>query len=261
MHKWENREELVRAYARLAHTREKIADQSDTRSGSRTSGRVLDADTLVSTFDRMIALLREMDYVDPPIDDEPGTATSSDTTKEDADDTPDLSLTEEGLRLARIHNQSDLLIAQCLRRKIWDDLDPAELAGVVSTCIFENRKSVPGDVEVPTQPLATAIENTERLWEEIVTDEERHHLPMTRPNETELATAMHQWTAGAPLAYCVQAAAANGTSLTPGDFVRSCRQVIDVLNQIKTAGYSNDIRAHARQAVEAMRRGVVAMGS
>lgn len=261
VHKWENREELVRAYARLASTREKIADQSDTQSGSGASGRVLDADTLVSTFDRMIALLREMDYVDPSIDDEPGAVASRDEAQEGSDDAHDLSLTEEGLRLARIHNQSDLLIAQCLRRKIWDDLDPAELAGVVSTCVFENRKSVPGDVEVPTQPLATAIENTERLWEEIVTDEERHHLPMTRPIETELATAMHQWTAGAPLSYCVQAAAANGTSLTPGDFVRSCRQVIDVLNQIKTAGYSNDIRAHARQAVEAMRRGVVAMGS
>ena len=209
----------------------------------------------------MIALLREMDYVDPPIDDESGAVTSLDTVKKSSDDTHDLSLTEEGLRLARIHNQSDLLIAQCLRRKIWDDLDPAELAGVVSTCVFENRKSVPGEVEVPTQPLATAIENTERLWEEIVTDEERHHLPMTRPIETELATAMHQWTAGAPLAYCVHAAAATGASLTRGEIVRSCRQVLDVLNQCQPAGYSNDIRAHARQAVEAMRRGVVAMGN
>ena len=248
VHTWDDRENLVRSYEQWVKAQDDCL--RDSRSDSVVRAR--DAETLVSTFDRRIALLREIGYVDPPIEvvelAEGGAA-------------DDLLLTEEGLRLARIHNESDLLIAQCLRRRIWDDLDPAELAGVVSTCVFDNRKSVPGDVDVPTERLAKAMENTERLWEEVVSDEERHGLPLTRPVEGELATAMHQWTAGAPLSYCIQAAAANGASLTPGDFVRSCRQVIDVLNQIKSAGYSDDIRAHARQAVEAMRRGVVAMGS
>ena len=49
--------------------------------------------------------------------------------------------------------------------------------------------------------------------------------------------------------------------MTPGDFVRWCRQVIDVLEQIKKTGYSDEIRDNASRAVDAIRRGVVAIGN
>lgn len=75
------------------------------------------------------------------------------------------------------------------------------------------------------------------------------------------ATAIHQWTAGAPLGYCLQAAAESGAELTPGDFVRWCRQVIDLLQQIKKTGYSTDIRDKSAEAIQAIRRGVVALNN
>ena len=64
------------------------------------------------------------------------------------------SVTMEGRRLAQIHHEFDLLVAQCLRRGIWDDLDPAELAAAASTCVFENRREsdVDSRAEVPTEP-------------------------------------------------------------------------------------------------------------
>ena len=71
---------------------------------------------------------------------------------------------------------------------------------------------------------------------------------------------MHQWVAGAPLDYALEAAAASGAELTPGDFVRSCRRVIDVLEQVAKTGYTSDITRHANQAIDAIRRGVVAVG-
>ena len=55
-------------------------------------------DTLGRTFDRIMDLLAEMDYVE----------------FSDPDNIP--HITEEGQRLALIHNESDLLVAQCLRR-------------------------------------------------------------------------------------------------------------------------------------------------
>ncbi|MDK7084186.1 hypothetical protein QP411_09820, partial [Pseudoglutamicibacter cumminsii] len=67
------------------------------------------------------------------------------------------------------------------------------------------------------------------------------------------------WVAGAPLEYCLQAAEASGAVLTPGDFVRACGRVKDLLDQIKMTGYSNDVRKSARKAVDAMQRGVVAI--
>ncbi|MGV3113744.1 DEAD/DEAH box helicase [Corynebacterium freneyi] len=208
------------------------------------------SDTLARTFDRVLDLLGELDYVEWPGGDE----------GEDGE-RGEPFVSEEGERLARIHNGSDLLAAQCLRRGIWDDLDPAELAGAVSTLVFENRKATQGSDEVPTEPLAAAISDTFRIWQELASDEQRHRLPMTRMPDLAFATAIHQWTAGAPLGYCLAAAKDAGAELTPGDFVRWCRQVVDLLSQVRQTGYSERIRDNASQAVQAIRRGVVALGN
>lgn len=199
------------------------------------------SDTLARTFDRILALLEEHSYV------------------EFVGDQPEVTV--EGERLARIHSGSDLLIAQCLRRGVWDALDPAELAGAVSALVFENRKATQGSDEVPTEPLAEALGKTFRIWEELSDDERRHNVAVTRIPDIAFCTAMHQWTAGAPLGYCLQAAAQCGAELTPGDFVRWCRQVLDVLEQIRKTGYSDQIREHAAEAVQSIRRGVVALGN
>ena len=169
-------------------------------------------------------------------------------------------MTDEGQRLALLHNESDLLIASCLKRGIWDELDPAELAGVVSMTVFENRKEIRGRAGAPTERMATAMNNTMRIYTELASDEQRHNLALSREPEPGFALAMHQWVAGAPLDYAMEAAAASGAELTPGDFVRWCRRVIDVLEQVSKTGYTTEITRHANQAIDAIRRGVVAVG-
>ena len=170
-------------------------------------------------------------------------------------------VTEEGERLASIHSVADLLVAQCLKRGVWDSLDPAELAGVASMCVFENRKSIFGSPEVPTEPMAVAMNATMRIYNELVSDERRHQLPVSRMPDASFSLSVHQWTAGAPLGYCLAAAAESGAELTPGDFVRWCRQVIDLLEQVVKTGYNPEIRHSANKAIDAIRRGVVAIGS
>ena len=198
-------------------------------------------DTLGRMFERIIGLLTEMDYVEL-VDGEP-------------------TVTEEGERLARIHNVSDLLVAQCLKRGIWDELDPAELAGVASMCVFENRKATGGYPEAATDRMADAMNATQRIYGELASDEQRHRLPPTNMPDPGFALSLHQWAAGAPLGYALAAAAESGAELTPGDFVRWCRQVIDLLEQIVQTGYTDEIKHNARRAVEAIRRGVVAIGN
>ena len=66
---------------------------------------------------------------------------------------------------------------------------------------------------------------------------------------------------GAPLGYCMAAAAECGAELTPGDFVRQARQVVDLLEQVRKTGYHEDTIWAARHAVDAIRRGVVAIGA
>lgn len=197
-------------------------------------------DTLGRTFERIIGLLTEMDYVEVHAG-QP-------------------RVTEEGERLARLHNVSDLLVAQCLKRGIWDDLDPAELAGVASMVVFENRKATGGSPDAATEAMTQAMSETMRIYNELVSDEQRHQLPVTRMPDAGFSLSIHQWTAGAPLGYALAAAAQSGAELTAGDFVRWCRQVIDLLEQIGATGYTADIRRNANRAIDAIRRGVVAIG-
>ncbi|MHA2788966.1 DEAD/DEAH box helicase [Corynebacterium sp. S7] len=197
-------------------------------------------DTLGRHFERIIGLLTELNYVDI-VDGE-------------------AQISDEGERLAQIHNSSDLFVAQCLRRGIWNELDPAELAGVTSLCVFENRKTTGGSAEAATDRMADAMNDTIRIYQELIADEQRHQLPLTREPESGFALAIHQWAAGAPLGYCLAAAKESGAELTPGDFVRWCRQVIDLLEQIAKTGYTDGIKRSARSAVGAIRRGVVAIG-
>ena len=239
VHRWPatDREQLARVAQKLAR-RERDLEKLQVKIERAT-------DTLGRTFERIVDLLSEMDYVE--------------FEGYGADREP--VITDEGERLAQIHSESDLLVAQCLKRGIWNDLDPAELAGVASLCVFENRKATRGEPVAATDPMADAMEDTWRIYSELVADEKRHRLPQTREPEPAFALAIHQWTAGAPLAYCMGAANEAGAELTPGDFVRWCRQVVDLLQQVAKTGYEEEIRRNARRAIDAIQRGVVAIGA
>ena len=239
VHHWPatDREQLAGVAQKLARRERELA---------RLEAKVERAtDTLGRTFERIVDLLAEMDYVE----------------FEGYGENREPVITDEGERLAMIHSESDLLVAQCLKRGIWNELDPAELAGVASLCVFENRKATRGEPGAATDEMADAMNATWRIYGELVADEKRHNLPQTREPEPAFALAIHQWTAGAPLAYCMAAANESGAELTPGDFVRWCRQVIDLLQQVAKTGYEDEIRRNARRAIDAIQRGVVAIGA
>lgn len=236
VHRWHGREEIAQQAVLLLKARRRLAFEEGTDNGG--------ADSLAGQFDRIVALLQELDYVDINTSDEGVTHAD---------------ITIEGQRLSRIHHESDLLVAQCLRRGIWDELDPAELAAVASVVVFENRREAAEPLDMPTQALATAIEHTVRIYTQLSTDEQRHGIAVTRAPELGFALALHQWTSGAPLDYCLRAAEASGAALTPGDFVRWCRRVMDILDQIRTTAYSDSVKSSSRHAVRAINRSVVAL--
>ena len=78
----------------------------------------------------------------------------------------------------------------------------------------------------------------------------------TRAPDTGLVEPVHRWATGRNLSTVLQ-----GTELAAGDFVRWCKQVIDLLDQIGDAAPAAATRATARRAVEQLRRGVVAYSS
>jgi ATP-dependent RNA helicase HelY len=195
--------------------------------------------SLVRSFDRITALLREREYLD------------GDT------------VTPHGAVLSRIWGESDLLAAECLRHGVWDGLEPAELAAVVSALVYESRREDGGMPRVPPGPVANALDATVRLWSELAGDERRHKLAdRTREPDLGFAWPVYRWARGQSLAAVLTAADENGQELSAGDFVRWCRQVVDLLDQVAdVAGPSEAVGDAAERAVRAIRRGVVALGA
>ena len=162
-------------------------------------------------------------------------------------------LTAPGLLLAGIYHESDLLVAEAVRRGLLDGLEPALLAGVVSGLTFEARRA--GDDLPDPRPkvVAERLYRLEELAAGLRADERRHGLRRTRRPDGGLATAVVAWARGGLLS-----AVLRECEVAPGDFVRNVRQLIDLVRQIAQMAPDPATAAAADLAVALVRRGVVA---
>jgi ATP-dependent RNA helicase HelY len=170
--------------------------------------------------------------------------------------------TPAGRQLARIWSEADLLVAECLRDGAWDRLDPAELAAVVSTLVYEPRRDEPLVDRLPSDAVDEALAITARIWADLAADESGHGLPKTREPQPGFVWAAFRWTRQDRLDRVLTAAAQHGSELSAGDFIRWCKQLLDLLDQVANAptatGGATPVGATARAAIAAIRRGVVA---
>ena len=188
---------------------------------------------IARTFDRVCAVLDELSYLE------------GDT------------LTAEGRRLAGLYTELDLLVAECLRRGLWDELNAAELAACVSALTFESRR--PDDASPPRLPrgrVREVLTAMGRIGAELDEIENEHRLSFLRDPDPGFAWAAHAWAQGQPLEEVL-------SDLTPGDFVRATKQLIDLLDQIADAAGTAPVAggwpggAHRRPAP---RRGRLLLG-
>jgi ATP-dependent RNA helicase HelY len=188
--------------------------------------------SVAKTFDRICRLLDEMGYL------------SQDGSR----------VTPQGETLRRLYTEKDLLAAECLRLGLWKRLDPAELAAVVSALVHEPRRDeADPSPRLPTDEVAEAVAGMNRVWSEIEDHERDLGLPLTSDPDAGMAWMMHRWASGQRLD-----AVLRGQDMAAGDFVRRCKQVVDLLDQIGDAAPEPTLRATARKAVDAVMRGVVA---
>jgi ATP-dependent RNA helicase HelY len=242
----ENHARYAERYMRLARETEALE--------RRVAGR---SHVIARTFDRVCRVLERLGYL------------TGDT------------VTPDGQRLGRLYTELDLLAAECLRRGLWDDLSPAELAACVSALSFESRQA--DDVQPPRLPkgrVPEALAATVRTWGELDQLEKDNDLSFLREPDLGFAWAAYRWARGARLESVLDEA----PDLTPGDFVRSVKQLIDLLDQIASAPSAPsvpstpsiplvqpdtteppadgarrpaDLGATARAAIDALRRGVI----
>jgi len=162
------------------------------------------------------------------------------------------ALTDAGIGLASIYHESDLLVAEVLRARVLDGLEPAQLAGVASALSFEARRAG-DDPPVPRQAIVVErVEAVEALAAALRSDERRVGLRRTRRPDGGLARAVVAWASGGTLDTVLRDA-----EVAPGDFVRNVRQVIDLVRQIAQVAADPGTRASAELATALLRRGVV----
>lgn len=202
----------------------------------RIEGRT---NTIARTFDRVCAVLAELDYLD------------GDT------------VTPEGRRLARLYGELDLLASECLRDGVWDGLGPAELAACASALVYESRQSDDAVMpKLPTGNAKAALGEMVRIWGRLDALEEDHRINQTegvgqREPDLGFAWPAYRWASGHGLD-----AVLSDADMPAGDFVRWCKQLIDVLGQIGNAApEGSPVRRNARKAVDGLLRGVVAYSS
>ena len=194
----------------------------------RVAGR---SHVLARTFDRVCAVLEELRYID-------------------GDD-----VTPEGRRLSSLYNELDLVAAECLRRGTWAGLTPPELAACVSALTFESRR--PDDAGPPRLPggrVTEVLADMIRLWGDLDGIERSHQLSFLREPDLGFARKAYTWASGTSLEKALG-------ELTPGDFVRAVKQLIDLLDQIAHAAGRDPLAGVARAAIDGLRRGVVAYSS
>ncbi|GAA4726973.1 DEAD/DEAH box helicase [Isoptericola chiayiensis] len=230
VHGCPDREDHLR-WARRAATLQREHDTLVRRIEGRTG-------SIARTFDRTCEVLRELGYL--------------------REDDGVVTVSEPGRRLGRLYAEDDLLLAECLRQGVWDELTAAELAAAVSTVVYSARReeSEPLSTVGHGTRLPAALLETERIWSEVTALEAAHRLEVTGPLDGGLVDAVHRWASGRSLETVLR-----GTDVAAGDFVRWCKQIIDVLDQLAAAAPGPELRRRARAAQDGVLRGVVAYSS
>ena len=210
-------------HARLAERAGRLTRENDgltTRVENRTH-------VIAKTFDQICQVLDHLQYIDGE------------------------KPTVQGKILTKIYAESDLLLTESIRRGLLDDLNATELLSVVSCMIFESRSQENLAPKLPSQKVTSTLTEIISLWAALEKIENDFGVKTQREPDAGFCFISYKWASGNSLNSVLK-----GSDMSVGDFVRSTKQLVDLLNQI--AGASEKLRPVCKDAVKRIDRGVVA---
>ena len=207
-------------------------------------------ETLVDLLARRLAVLEELGYVDG------------------------WSVRPLGLQLSRVYHEADLLVTGVLAGEALRGAEPAVVAGVLSSLVFERRRARkvlgaprrrrPGRGTGDRLGEGRRADLAERLAlvlhqaDQVRALEEIHLVPRTRQPEPGLATAVTAWARGASFRTVLEVATIEAGEIAPGDFVRTVKQLADLVGQVAQVATDQAVAEAARVATGQLLRDVVA---
>ncbi len=185
-------------------------------------------ETLARQFERVIDVLQELGFVQ------------------------DFAILPKGRTLARIYGEGDVLVAEALAEGLLAGLAPSEAAALVSTVVYESRERVPEPGVMPTIETADRFARLQRIWHRVRRAEDGHQVELCRELDDGFASVIYRWSEGQPLEDVL-----HETGMAAGDFVRNCKQLLDLLRQIEDVA-GEEAAEVVRRARATVNRGVVA---
>lgn len=190
------------------------------------------------------------------------TLTVAGNSKPDTDGKKAYHLTESGQLLRHLYSEYDLVLAEAIGSKIFDDLEPEELAATLSALVYQARRG--GDNEPRRYPggpdglVAQVCGELRDIFADVEGMKDDADLEESEPLDFGIVDVMYDWSRGEDLAQIL-----HGTEMTGGDFVRNAKRVADILQQIAMAHPYYDksnpyLTDSARAAVKMVNRGIVA---
>jgi ATP-dependent RNA helicase HelY len=213
--------------AREAHAR--FAERSDRliRENEGLNNRVMNRTHVIAkTFDKICNVLTLLGYIEGE------------------------KLLPQGYILSKIYAESDLLLTESIRRGVFAELQPAEIISVASVMIFESRSQEDLSPKIPNDVVANALALITRIWAELEELEIEVGVKTQRAPDFGFCYMIYRWANGTSLNQVLK-----GSDMSVGDFVRSTKQLVDLLGQIATA--SPDLNKKCREAIKSIDRGVV----
>ncbi|CAB4591022.1 unannotated protein [freshwater metagenome] len=209
-------------HARFAERADRISRESEglrARVENRTN-------VIAKTFDRICDVLTHLGYIEgeKPL--------------------------PQGKILAKIYAESDLLLTETIRAGILDNLSAPELLAVASSMIFQSRSREDYAPKMPHQNVTNALSEIIRIWAKLEEIENEFDVKTQKEPDFGFAFISYRWAQGNSLSNVLKS-----SDLSVGDFVRSTKQLMDLLMQI--AGASEKLRPVCREAIKRLDRGVV----
>lgn len=192
------------------------------------------ADSLGSQFDRVIDLLQRRAHL------------------------IGWDLTDSGERLARLYHESDLFLVEALEEGLFDGLSAPEVVALASSFVYEERRSSGPRLDpwYPSAELRRRFRQVQALHLDLNSDEQDLRLPLTREPHAGFMAVAHGWASGGGLDDVLA-----DEEFTPGDFVRTAKQLIDLLRQLAKLAPTETTGRAARSGADAVYRDLVAASS
>ena len=161
----------------------------------------------------------------------------------------DDAIAKSGKMLAKIYGETDLLIAESIQAEVFTALSPADLVSVISSCIYESRNEEAA--KIPRGDVQVALAAISKIYGKIHDAESDLNLEPMRAPDLGFCWASHKWASGHSLTSILK-----DSDLTVGDFVRSMKQIIDLLRQLRSA--APQLQTVIDLALTKIDRGVIA---